>query len=54
MPSDEEFLQLVQNATNDWAGLVHATGGVAQTIEMLLVHAWLGMEEGQGTPQDPL
>jgi hypothetical protein len=28
MPSDEEFLQLVQNATNDWAGLVHATGGL--------------------------
>jgi hypothetical protein len=27
MPSDEEFLQLVQNATNDWAGLVHVTGG---------------------------
>jgi hypothetical protein len=25
-PSDEEFLQLVQNATNNWAGLVHATG----------------------------
>jgi hypothetical protein len=28
MPSDEEFLQLVQSATNDWAGLVHATGGL--------------------------
>ncbi len=27
MPSGKEFLQLVQNATNDWAGLVHATGG---------------------------
>ncbi len=27
MPFDEEFLQLVQSATNDWAGLVHATGG---------------------------
>jgi hypothetical protein len=26
-PSDKEFLQLVQNATNNWAGLVHATGG---------------------------
>jgi hypothetical protein len=26
-PSDKEFLQLVQNATNDWAGLVHVTGG---------------------------
>ncbi len=25
-PSDKEFLQLVQNATNDWVGLVHATG----------------------------
>jgi hypothetical protein len=25
--SDKEFLQLVQNATNNWAGLVHATGG---------------------------
>jgi hypothetical protein len=28
MPSDEEFLQLVQSATNDWVGLVHATGGL--------------------------
>jgi hypothetical protein len=28
--------------------------GVAQTTEMLLVHAWLGMEEGQGTPEDPV
>jgi hypothetical protein len=28
MPLDEEFLQLVQSATNDWAGLVHATGGL--------------------------
>ncbi len=27
MPSDEEFLKLVQNAANDWAGLVHMTGG---------------------------
>jgi hypothetical protein len=27
MPLDEEFLQLVQTATNDWAGLVRATGG---------------------------
>jgi hypothetical protein len=26
-PLDEEFLQLVQSATNDWAGLIHATGG---------------------------
>ncbi len=28
MPLDEESLQLVQNATNDWAGLVHVTGGL--------------------------
>jgi hypothetical protein len=28
--------------------------GVAKPTEMLLVHAWLGMEEGQGMPQDPL
>jgi hypothetical protein len=27
-PSDEEFLQLVQSAANDWVGLVHATGGL--------------------------
>ena len=27
MPSDKEFPQLVQNATNDWAGLVHTTTG---------------------------
>jgi hypothetical protein len=48
----EKFLQLVQNVTNDWAGLVHATGGLL--TEMHLVHAQLGVEEGQGTPQDPL
>jgi hypothetical protein len=28
MPSDKEFLLLVQNATNNWAGQVHATGGL--------------------------
>jgi hypothetical protein len=27
MPSDEEFLQLVQNAANNWVVLVHLTGG---------------------------
>jgi hypothetical protein len=27
-PSDEEFLQLVQGVANDWAGLVHTTGGL--------------------------
>ncbi len=27
-PSDEDFLQTVQSATNDWVGLVHATGGL--------------------------
>jgi hypothetical protein len=27
-PSDEEFLQLVQSATNAWEGLVQATGGL--------------------------
>jgi hypothetical protein len=27
MPTDDEFLDLVQRATDDWAGLVHATGG---------------------------
>ncbi len=52
MPLDEEFLQVVQSATKDWAGLVHAKGGVAQATEMLLVHAQLDMEEGEGTAQD--
>ncbi len=28
MPSDKEFLQLNQNATNNWARLVHAAGGL--------------------------
>jgi hypothetical protein len=28
MPSEEEFLKSVQNATKDWAGLVHATEGL--------------------------
>ncbi len=27
-PLDEEFLQMVQSAINDWAGLVHTTGGL--------------------------
>jgi hypothetical protein len=27
MPLDEQILQLVQSATNNWTGLVHATGG---------------------------
>jgi hypothetical protein len=26
-PTDDEYLALVQRATDDWAGLVHATGG---------------------------
>jgi hypothetical protein len=26
-PLDEEYLQIVQSATNDWVGLVHATEG---------------------------
>jgi hypothetical protein len=25
-PSDKEFLQLIHNATSNWAGLIHATG----------------------------
>jgi hypothetical protein len=33
MPSDEAFLQLVQSATNDWAGLVHTTGGLFKPQE---------------------
>jgi hypothetical protein len=28
MPLDEELLQLVQSVTNNWTGLVHATGGL--------------------------
>jgi hypothetical protein len=28
MLSDKEFLQLVQSSTNNWAGLVHTTGGL--------------------------
>ncbi len=27
-PLDKEFLQIVQRVTNDWAGLVQATGGL--------------------------
>jgi hypothetical protein len=46
MPLDEEFLQLVQSAINDWEGTGSRNRGVAQTTDILLVHAWLDMEEG--------
>ncbi len=47
MPSDKEFLQLVQNATNNWAGLVHATGGSLKPQKCFwYMLNWLGMEEG--------
>jgi hypothetical protein len=35
-PSDEEFLQLVQSATNNWAGLVCATGGLLKPQKCFL------------------
>jgi hypothetical protein len=28
MPLDEEFLQIIQSATNEWVGLSHAAGGL--------------------------
>jgi hypothetical protein len=36
MPLDEEFLQIVQSATNDWTGLVHATGGLLKPQKCFL------------------
>jgi hypothetical protein len=61
MPSDEEFLQLVQNATNNWAGLVHATGGLLKPQKCfwyMLVWVWKKGKACLKTlyelPQDPL
>ncbi len=61
MPSDEEFLQLVQNATNNWAGLVHATGGLLKPQKCfwyMLGWVWKKSKARLKTlyelPQDPL
>ncbi len=61
MPSDNEFLQLVQNATNNWAGLVHATGGSLKAQKCfwyMLGWVWkkdkARLETLYELPQDPL
>jgi hypothetical protein len=59
--SDEEFLQLVQNATNNWAGLVHVTGGLLKPQKCfwyMLSWVWKKGKARLKTlyelPQDPL
>jgi hypothetical protein len=59
--SDEEFLQLVQSATNDRAGLVHATGGLLKPEKCfcyMLSWVWKKGKARLNTlyelPQDPL
>jgi hypothetical protein len=54
MPLDEDFFADSSECNQQLGRTGSRDRGVAQTTEMLLVHAWLGMEEGQGMPQDPL
>ncbi len=61
MPSDKEFLQLVQNATNDWAGLVHAMGGLLKPQKCFCYMLGWVWKKGKAClknlyelPQDPL
>ena len=60
-PSDKEFLHLVQNATNDWAGLVHATTGLLKPQKCfwyMLGWVWkkgkVCLKTLYELPQDPL
>jgi hypothetical protein len=61
MPSDKEFLQLVQNATNNWAGLVHTTGGLLKPQKRFWYMLGWVWKKGKAClktlyklPQDPL
>jgi hypothetical protein len=61
MPSDEEFLQLVQSATNDWVGLVHETGGLLKPQKCFWYMLGLIWKKGKAhrktlyeLPQNPL
>jgi hypothetical protein len=60
-PSDKEFLQLVQNVTNDWAGLFLATGGSLKPQKCVCYMLGWVWKEGKAhlktlyeLPQDPL
>jgi hypothetical protein len=60
-PSDKEYLQLVQNATNDWAGLVHATRGALKPQKCFWYMLGWVWKKGKARlktlyelPQDPL
>jgi hypothetical protein len=61
MPLDEEFMKLVQSATNNWAGLVHMTGGLLKPQKCfwyMLSWVWKKGKTRLKTlyelPQDPL
>jgi hypothetical protein len=61
MLTDKEFLQVIQNATNDWAGLVHTTGGLLKPQKcfwFMLGWVWKKGKARLKTlyelPQDPL
>jgi hypothetical protein len=61
MPWDEEFLQLGQNATNGWAGLVYATGGLLKPQKCFWYMPGWVWKKGKAClktlyelPQDPL
>ncbi len=58
---DQEFLEMVQNATDDWVGLVHASGGSlkpAKCFWYMLGWKWIQGEARLKTlaelPQEPL
>jgi hypothetical protein len=60
-PLEEEFLQLVQNATNDWAELVHLTGGLLKPQKCFWYMLGWVWKKGKAClktlyelPQDPL
>jgi hypothetical protein len=61
MPLDEDFLQLAQNVTNNWAGLVHLTGGLLKPLKCFWYMLGWVWKKGKAClktlyelPQDPL
>ncbi len=53
-PTNAEFLALVQSATDDWAGLVHASGGSLKSQKMLLVHVGMAVGKWRATTKETM